>query len=97
MSLSFLYIWLYSLLLVVLWWFFIIIRIHAIKFKNFQTKIITSLKWLCFILIFLSLSGYVILFIMINSLSVRKIDKIDKVKSSTDINSTVNSLQEEIY
>ncbi len=97
MSLSFLYIWLYSLLLVVLWWFFIIIRIHAIKFKNFQTKIITSLKWLCFILIFLSLAWYIILFMIINWAGVRKIDKIDKVKSPTDINSTVNSLQEEVY
>ena len=97
MSLSFLYIWLYSLLLVVLWWFFIIIRIHAIKFKNFQTKIITSLKGLCFILIFLSLAWYVVLFMIINWASVRKIDKIDKVKSPTDINSTVNSLEEEVY
>ena len=97
MSLSFLYFWLYSLFLVILWWFFIIIRIHAIKFKNFQTSIVTSLKALCFFLIFLSISWYIALYMIINWANSSSIEKIDKVENVVDIKKTINSLQEEIY
>jgi hypothetical protein len=97
MSLSFLYFGLYSLFLVIVWGFFIIIRIHAIKFKNFQTSIITSLKILCFFLIFLSISWYIALYLIISSSSSSNIEKLDKANNVFDIENTINSLQEEVY
>jgi glycerol-3-phosphate acyltransferase PlsY len=97
MSLSFLYFWLYTLFLVIVWWFFIIIRIHAIKFKNFQTSIVTSLKILCFILIFLSISWYVALYFIVSWKTSTNIEKIDKTDNVVEIKETINSLQEEIY
>ncbi len=97
MSLNFLYFWIYTLFLVIVAAFFIIIRIHALKFKNFQTRIVTSLRALCIFLIILAILGYVSLYIIVNSWKIASINNLEKAKTVTDIEDTINELQEEIY
>ncbi len=55
---TFIYLWVYTLLLVILWWFFIIAKLHAYKFKNFSDRIEKVTKFLLFIMVLLSLLWY---------------------------------------
>lgn len=55
---TFIYLWIYTLLLVILWWFFIIAKLHAYKFKNFSHRIENVTKFLLFIMVLLSLLWY---------------------------------------
>ena len=56
------YIWLYTLVLTFIWWFFIVLRIHAIKFKNFSYNISKVTNTLFVILVLLSIFGYILIF-----------------------------------
>lgn len=58
---TFIYLWVYTLLLVILWWFFIIAKLHAYKFKNFSNKIESITKILLFSMFFLSLLWYFVI------------------------------------
>jgi len=97
MSLNFLYFWLYTIFLVFIAAFFIIIRIHALKFRNFQTQIVTSLRILCFLLIVFAIIWYISLYFILDWGKTYTIEKVENAKTATDIESTINELQEEIY
>ena len=61
------YFWIYTLAVLIIWWFFIIAKIHSLKFKNYQPKIIKITHIITIILIILTLLGYII--ILIHSLN----------------------------
>lgn len=58
------YLWFYTLFLVMIWWFFIVAKIHAYKFKNFSNYIEKVTQFLLILLIILSLSWYVLIFLL---------------------------------
>lgn len=67
--------WIYTFFVVIVWALFILIRIHSLKFKNFQTKIVRNIRLLCFSLTFLTVLWYILVFIItsdknINSFSI---------------------------
>ncbi len=96
MSFEFLYYFIYTLFLVFIWWFFVILRIHALKFKNFQTKIVTFTKALCISLIILSILGYILLYYIVSN-KTYWVKKIDKINNSSKIEQELNNVWEEIY
>lgn len=58
----FLYIGLYLFILALLWGFFIVAKLHSYKFKNFSSNIEKVTVVLFVFLLFLSISGFVLLF-----------------------------------
>lgn len=54
--------WIYTFFVLVVWALFILVRIHALKFNSFQTKISINLKILCVLLIILTFLWYVFVF-----------------------------------
>lgn len=72
------YLWLYTLILGILWWFFIIAKIHAYKFKNFSNNIERITTLLLFVLIFLSVSWYIVLLYWIFWKSTNYVDNFDE-------------------
>lgn len=72
--------WVYTLIIIVIWAFFIVIRLHAIKFANFQSSIRKLLKILFIFLLVFTILWYIILF------SIDFDHKISTVKDIWDLN-----------
>lgn len=88
---SVLYFWLYSLIIAIIWGFFIILRLHSLKYNNFQILIWRNVKILFFILLILTIIWYVLVFMIINSewvSSVKILDKVSDINMETEINKT---------
>ena len=83
------YFWIYTFFLAIIVGFFVVIRIHALKFQNFQTVISKILKIICFALILLSFIGYIVIYIISDSWNTWEIEllkDIDKGVTNEEIN-----------
>ena len=63
------YFWIYSFSVVVIWAFFIIAKIHSLKFKNYQPKIILHTNIITILLSVLTVLWYIVIFFMSDSSS----------------------------
>jgi|ASRM01.1.fsa_nt_gi hypothetical protein len=70
----FVYLGLYTLILVIVWGFFLVTRIHSYKFKNFSNNIEKITNLLFFFLLTLSIIGYIMVFYVSNGTSGAKIN-----------------------
>lgn len=57
------YFWIYTLSIIIIWWFFIVAKIHSLKFKSYQPKIIWLTNILTIVLSIMSIIWYVLIFI----------------------------------
>jgi len=57
------YFWIYTFSMVVIWGFFIIAKIHSLKFKNYQSKIVDLTRIVNIIMIILTILWYIFIFI----------------------------------
>lgn len=88
------YIWLYTLFISIIWWFFIVIKVHAIKFENFQSKIRKVLRLMSFTLVSLTVLWFLTIYVMTNNentstiKTVKEIDNsnIEESKKDIDVN-----------
>jgi hypothetical protein len=61
------YFWIYTFSMVVIWGFFVIAKIHSLKFKNYQPKIV-KLTWIInIVMITLTILWYLFIFILTNN------------------------------
>ena len=57
------YFWFYTFSVIVIWAFFIIAKIHSLKFKNYQPKIVNITNIITIILAILTLIWYILIFV----------------------------------
>ena len=74
------YFWIYTFVIIIIWSFFIIAKIHSLKFKNYQPKIVCITNVITIILAILTLIGYLLIFIY--SWSSNSVDIHDTVKKT---------------
>ena len=83
------YLWIYTFFLAIIAAFFVVIKIHALKFQNFQTVISKILKIICFTLVSLGLIWYIIIYIISssgNTWEIELLKDIDKSITNEEIN-----------
>ena len=56
------YFWVYTFCMIVIWWFFIIAKIHSLKFKSYQPKIIKITSSINLVMIILTILWYISVF-----------------------------------
>lgn len=77
------YLGIFTIFAVIAWAIFIVARIHALKFKEYSTMIEKTTSLLFFLLIFLTILGYVLIFLNFsNTGDARKI-QVEKVEKSS--------------
>ncbi len=82
---TFIYLWIYTLVLIFVWWFFIVAKLHTDKFKNFSPYIKIVTKFLAVFLIILSIIWYILIFNLPNSNpSSAKLEWLENIWNSTE-------------
>lgn len=78
------YFWFYSFSVVVIWAFFIIAKIHSLKFKNYQPKIIGHTNIITILLTTLTVLWYILIFFMSSSSNTHEIKVTSSNKSEVE-------------
>ena len=79
------YFWVYTLSMIIIWWFFIIAKIHSLKFKNYQPKIVDITNIITIILVVFTILGYILIIFF------------SKSPNSYDIRDTVKPVNEDSW
>ena len=60
----FVYLWLYTFMLAIAWALFVVLKMHSYKFRKFSENIEKITKILLIFLIFLSITWYILIFLL---------------------------------
>ena len=86
------YFWVYTLIMLFIWWFFIIARIHSLKFKNYQPKIVHITKIITIVLWIFTILGYILIFSLWTSPTTYDIK--DTVKQKSEIEDNIDNFSD---
>ena len=90
------YFWIYTFFLAIIAGFFVVIRIHALKFQNFQTVIIKIIRIICITLISLAFIWYVIIFSISSSFNTWEIKSLKDIDKD-NFNQKANDIEVNYY
>jgi len=79
------YFWIYTLSMIMIWGFFIIAKIHSLKFKNYQPKIIDLTRLATYTLSVLTIIGFILIFFFSGNGNIEDVrDNIPKIKNISE-------------
>jgi hypothetical protein len=86
------YFWIYTFSMVIIWGFFTIAKIHSLKFKNYQPKIVYLTKIINIVIIILTILWYIFIFVYSWWKNTYTLENINKKK--TNIESKIDNFSD---